>query len=139
MGVNISTLLCLRKPSGDVSSLSRGPFIPRDYDLYGLMAGVRGEHRLFEPRGLPEGSDSHIRRELGQTNPDMDGYHSYSWLTVAELHAVADAYLNEPSFHYAATPHLNVGFAMTLGAMVALERWCEATGAGEAILVFSFG
>lgn len=55
----------------------------RDYDLFGVLAGVRREFSYsFEPRGLPEDVSQEV--ETISKHWDGDG-HSHSWLTLEEL------------------------------------------------------
>lgn len=71
--------------------------INRDYDLFSILAGVRGFYKpIAEPRGFPSGfevSDSNyykIKRVCFKENRIKDdefwlGDHSFSWLTLQEL------------------------------------------------------
>lgn len=140
MGVNVGTHLCIRRPGREIQYLCRGPWIPRNYWLYGLMAGVRGPVRLFEPRGVPDDANSRLKWELRDGKHAADEY-AQSWLTTDELRAVARAYESEPTFQ-AEYPgqKIDVGphFAATIGAMEALDEWCREHGGGQAILAFSF-
>lgn len=64
---------------------------------------------------------------------------------------MAAVYESEPSCYYESvstertdlppsgrTTKVGPHFAATIGAMEALDRWCENNGGGQAILVFSF-
>src|SRR5678815_3673304 len=74
----------------------------RNYDLFGILAGVRngrgfagcdtgdGFIPIAEPRGLPEEFSSEYVDRVDQEDGDYDyqfwfGDHSHSWLTLAEL------------------------------------------------------
>ena len=151
MGVNVGTHLCIRQPGKELTSLCEGPWIPRNYKLYGLMAGVRGDITLFEPRGIPEDASERLLWDIRDSQHAADE-HSHSWLTTGELKEVAAAYESEPSCYYESvrfertdpppperTTKLGPHFAATIGAMEALDRWCDSNGGGQAILVFSFG
>jgi hypothetical protein len=64
-------------------------FVGRDYDLFGLLAGVRGRTKpLFAPRGLPDDVNIIIRAVFEEGRED---YVAPSWLTLAELEKVSDA------------------------------------------------
>lgn len=146
MGVNVGTHLCIRRPDREIEYLCSGPWIPRDYTLYGLMAGVRGEAEFFEPRGVPEDANRRLKWEMRDAPHAVDEY-AQSWLTTAELRQVEQAYVHvmhseraddpyRPSFgpEYGAGPY----FAATIGAMRAIDDWCKENGGGQAILAFSF-
>lgn len=65
----------------------------RDYDTFGLMAGVRRpEHKLFAPRGIPAGCTS-----IPEKASRHGDYHTFSWLTFDELRLVVQAV--HPFFH----------------------------------------
>lgn len=68
------------------------PFDWRSYSMFGFLANVRNyshSEYVSEPKGLPDDSewlneydyDGQSRKEIGEAG----GYHSHSWLTVAEL------------------------------------------------------
>jgi hypothetical protein len=50
----------------------------RDYDMFEVMAGVRGDAAVFEPRGVPEG---HLSWEAADYLKEDTDLHSHSWLT----------------------------------------------------------
>lgn len=59
------------------------PRINRDYELFGKMAGVRGEEQpLAEPRGLP--ADATFTTAFCSGYDGSDG-HSHSWLSSSEV------------------------------------------------------
>ena len=143
MGTNVSTSLCIKRTEDKVRHVSRGPFIGRNYELYSLMGlrGRGGPDPVFEARGMPSDTDSIVKFEHGVSpNGDIDpDYRFHSWLTAGELRAVAEAYESLPPAEPDEVPRIGPGFAATLGAMEALDRWCGETGGGYALLVFSFG
>lgn len=53
----------------------------RDYDLFGLMASVRGWEHLYTPRGLPQDVSIRVAEEFRSWERDA---HSASWLTTDE-------------------------------------------------------
>jgi len=72
-----------------------GWYHARNYNIFGILAGVRGpEAPITEPRGYPtdlSGEGKHWARryelqgEVGECIDIAPGEHSFSWLTVAEL------------------------------------------------------
>lgn len=63
----------------------RGPFDWRSYGVFGFLAGVRNYSEippLSEPRGLPKDASPEVMDES-----DGCDWHSYSYLTVAEMAA----------------------------------------------------
>lgn len=61
----------------------------RNYELFGLLAGVRGGDPVYEPRGVPESMSFYY--ELEVKSWDADG-HSHSWLNLEELKEVEKRY-----------------------------------------------
>lgn len=141
MGFDLSTHICIRRPGRETEDLGPGPFVPRNYGLYGLMAGVRGPVTLFEPRGLPDDVPFGARWAL-RDGPGAEDDLAHSWLTTAEVREVAETYESHPALAGRAEdgrPRVPPGFAATVGAMEAVDRWCAEDGGGEVVLVFSFG
>ena len=66
-------------------------FFPyRDYMLFGLLAGVRGEEEaIFTPRGLPADKSSFVEAEYG----DGSNWHDPSYLSVEELEVIINTYV----------------------------------------------
>ena len=57
--------------------------IPRDYQVFAKMAGVRGDERpIAKPRGLPEDM-AFLTRFCA--NHDGEDAHTHSWLDAAEI------------------------------------------------------
>lgn len=56
--------------------------LPRDYDIFGGMAGVRNEtiEAVSAPKGLPEDGDGYYYEYLKD-----HAEHSFSWLTTTEF------------------------------------------------------
>lgn len=70
--------------------------VDRNYSLFGLMAGVRAERKLFDPKGIP-------RRMSLEVSDEWDGgigWHTPSWLTADEFARVVDE-LDAPPVPYA--------------------------------------
>lgn len=59
--------------------------VGRDYELFGFLAGVRGEQQHFEQKGFPDDASPKVR-EICE-GYGVDG-HSHSWLTLEELQTV---------------------------------------------------
>ncbi len=100
MGCDISMLLQKKTKSGykDVEIVD----IHRDYELFGLLAGVRrGDIKpIVQQRGLPEDFEmisnkygrfyhpTKLKYDAWDDQPGMFmGEHSYSWMTLQELHS----------------------------------------------------
>jgi len=62
MGCDIHAYLEIENPNDRVESIGRVR-LGRDYVLFGLMAGVRGDTVLFEPRGLPKNIGWDVERD----------------------------------------------------------------------------
>lgn len=97
--------------------------IGRNYDLFGLMAGVRGtDAPLFPPRGLPEDVNVQTERDAERT----EGY-TPSWLTIREVEKINNEFVRL----YGPVP---AGFLAAYGAM----KGFEVGGSPEVRLVFWF-
>lgn len=64
-------------------------FVPQNYRLFGLLAGVRDEsvEPLSPPRGLPDDVSSEIEMAHRENQEDA---HSASWFTLSELMRCGD-------------------------------------------------
>jgi len=59
------------------------PYDGRSYDLFSILAGVRGEYEpLVSPRGLPENLSQDVEKEKIWWNED---YHTPTWYDLNEL------------------------------------------------------
>lgn len=59
------------------------PYNGRNYDLFAMLAGVRGcSTPIAQPRGIPQDASDGVRREYESVE---DWVHTPSWLTLAEL------------------------------------------------------
>lgn len=66
----------------------------RDYELFGLMAGVRGDlDPVSQPKGLPE--DASLLTKMDSDKWDSDG-HTHSWLSSNELALVIEQLKAQP-------------------------------------------
>jgi len=108
----------------------------RNYVIFGLMAGVRGDKQLFEPRGLPDDLPSAVQFASEYYGDD---WHTPSWLNVDELREVRNAYVRhmESSGKRRGCPGQHL--AGIIGMMEGAEQWWKKHfGGGDAILVFWF-
>jgi hypothetical protein len=136
MGTDIAPYVAYRSSKGELQPFLYGSQeLGRDYMLYGLMAGVRGDAELFQPRGLPDDTPS-----IYQIFFEKDGGDGYaaSWLSTIEMKAVAEKYqqiTEEQNGLRYITPHL----AALIGLMEAVDIWAEKYDpGGRAILIFWF-
>lgn len=91
MGCDIHAYIEKTYENGYIDLVSQ-VYLGRDYDLFGLLAGVRSfETPLVKPRGLPKETSYILQyeycdydREKDQLIPNED-FHTHSWLTVDEL------------------------------------------------------
>lgn len=75
----------------------------RNYELFGLMAGVRGIRTLYEPRGLPHDVSLPVRLKYDSLK---DWTHSHSFLSPSEfINCLANLYRPEWSPHDEPQPH----------------------------------
>lgn len=70
--------------------------LTRNYDIFALLANVRGTGALFEPRGIPlkpgwMAETDYYDNEAAGLEPNAD-WHTPSWLTAEEFRAVLVAY-----------------------------------------------
>jgi hypothetical protein len=64
------------------------PSIDRWYDLFGIMAGVRGDlEPIVEPKGLPEDMSTVTRLDWERWEPDA---HTPSWFNENEIDQLSD-------------------------------------------------
>ena len=96
----------------------------RDYELFGLLAGVRGsEEPLYRPRGLPD--DLSVGARCKYESAHSDARHTPSWLNEKEFEVVLKKW-KKP------LRHTSVSAIASLSAMKACAKH------GEARLVFWF-
>ena len=136
MGCDIHPHVARRTGEGKLvpfmySSLDLG----RDYVMFGLLAGVRGEEKLFEPRGLPDDVPSTYKFDYDRMEGDA---HSASWLTTEEVRAVAEAYPAAVE-RRGGERRQNPFLAALVGLMGAVDQWSEEYDpGGSAVFVFWF-
>ncbi|MCE9566109.1 MAG: hypothetical protein K8U57_29155 [Planctomycetes bacterium] len=140
MGCDIHAAIEYRHPNGFYASFTDGGLLVyRDYELFGALAGVRGDPDkppLVEPRGLPpefgtEVSSLYFERELVEgtwrVTPCPD-WHSASWLTATEVRAALAHYGRR-------LEECGPEFRAAVAAMDELDR---CIGQGASRLVFWF-
>ncbi len=70
---------------GDMTMFAKVRYLPRNYDVFAAMAGVRNHRRgivpVSSPRGLPPRMDADTREWVEEDCVD----HSHSWLTADEF------------------------------------------------------
>lgn len=69
--------------------------LSRNYLMFGMMAGVRKDCALFEPRGIPEDVCMITLFEYKKMEVDA---HNPSWLTTNEFERVIMAYASDGSY-----------------------------------------
>lgn len=120
MGCDIHPYICYRNGEGKLKQFMYSELdLGRDYTFFGLLAGVRGKHKLFEAKGFPEDVPSHV---LFDFNRRADDTHDASWLTTAELKQVAEAYeriATEGEWKV----RKNRWLAALIGCMQGLDEW----------------
>lgn len=82
------------------------PYHGRDYELFGILAGVRCDiyDRMTDfNRGLPVDASDYVRKEWGH---GKDYFHSATWYTLSELRAYG---ANKKNFH--SVNYKNLDFA----------------------------
>ena len=91
MGTDIHTVLQVKKGK-KWETIATDIYDGRNYALFSVLAGVRGqEEPIAEPRGLPPGfvvdedNDHRVTDAGGFIDSYWMGYHSHSWLTLAEI------------------------------------------------------
>jgi hypothetical protein len=134
MGTDINAYVAYKAGDGNLEPFMYGSLdLGRDYELFGLMAGIRGEARLFESRGLPDRIPS-----IYQFFFDRSDGIAASWLTTAEVRLVAEEYpqvFERQSGQRRMSPYL----AAIVGLMEGVDAWAkEYDPGGGAILIFWF-
>jgi len=103
MGCDACLAIEYRYPSSEWKSIGGVIDAPRNYEMFGLISGVRGGEALFEPRGLPVGElsrevsdacfepDSYYNIRMSGVVPERRAtgdYHSASWMSLDEYESV---------------------------------------------------
>jgi hypothetical protein len=87
MGCDIHAYVEYRRQGERVWEYHSRALYFRDYQLFGLLAGVRGQGQaLYEPRGVPLDMSSHTRWEY-ESGEGTD-WHTPSWLNYDEFYNV---------------------------------------------------
>jgi hypothetical protein len=117
------------------------PKIPRDYDLFTKMAGVRdrevGVTPIADPRGIPDDISEVTRFAWRHDEPDA---HSASWLSGAEIDRLEEWYAKDggPQGQWRSLCHHVIGYVFGNGWNVAEHPNDYPNGVTDARLVFWF-
>lgn len=91
MGCDIHTIAQVKTDKGWETVATRVGGEPRDYEMYGRLAGVRGDvEPIAYPRSIPDDFEHSKYEQMGGGfevwhGGDFLGTHSFSWFTLAEL------------------------------------------------------
>jgi len=89
MGCDIDLYLEYKSPiTGVWTPFSYGSYaIPRNYEMFAKMAGVRSEGReaIFQAKGFPEDASDFVKSEYEKGKPGSDCCHDSSWLCWQEF------------------------------------------------------
>ncbi len=117
------------------------PSIPRDYNLFGKMAGVRDcGPPIVEPRGLPD--DASVLTKIAWEHEGEDG-HTPSWLSGSEIEELEKWYVTSaPPGQWRSLEHHVLGYILGNGwnvaASVAEGEDTYPAGFEDARIVFWF-
>ena len=72
--------------------------LPRNYDMFAQMAGVRNKGRevLFHAKGMPYDVSEYVNEKYAKDKIHTNEIHSPSWLTKGEFALCVDAYSKSP-------------------------------------------
>lgn len=97
MGCDIHSVAQVKRNNQWITVESKIGKDARDYELFGLLAGVRGwSEPIHEPRGVPSDFDminqyhTFYDKKIFDTNIFYMGEHTYSYYTLEELNDVYD-------------------------------------------------
>lgn len=100
----------------------------RDYDAFGVLAGVREDHDHIEPRGYPPVPTWSWQL---RDHAERGGCHSATWLTTEEMIEAQERYVRVLGYYR--QPYEGLKYAITV------MRMAEATHPGKAVrAVFCF-
>lgn len=72
------------------------PYDGRNYELFSILAGVRGwQEPLIDPRGFPGGMNTKTVREVERWDGD---YHTPTWYDLFELNMFAEKYKDNEDY-----------------------------------------
>ena len=122
MGTDINLFLEYKSPiTEEWTIFGYGYYIPRNYEMFAKMAGVRSEKDdiLYEAKGFPEDSTDDIKIEYEKYNKYEECCHTPSWLSKREFAHCIDTY-NEN------TPNEILEYKAILASMALFEEYeCE--------------
>lgn len=96
------------------------PFNGRNYELFSILAGVRGwQEPLIDPRGLPQDMSDSSKKEIDWWE---GGYHTPTWYDMYELITFVERYRDKEGYGCLTdfVQNLNVYFEFVL-----LYYWAE--------------
>ena len=96
MGCDIDLFLEYKNPITDEwMPFGYGYFIPRNYEMFAKMAGVRdnGQETIFQPKGFPENISEYVNAMYKQYEGE---YHNVSWLNKEEFEICINGYKGSP-------------------------------------------
>jgi len=96
MGCDLNLFIEYKSPiTNEWRPFGYGYYIPRNYEMFAKMAGVRdkGSNTIFKPRGLP-GDISEYVREQSEDSEKM--HHDFSWLSREEFDICIKGYSASP-------------------------------------------
>lgn len=91
--------------------------VDRDYEMFGLLAGVRTGPPVYAPRGIAPNMSWETKRRCYETTPDgevtdkwIEDWHSPGWLTTDEFREVLMRYVmtyeEQPAVSYRTMLHV---------------------------------
>ena len=94
MGCDIHSIIEQKIKGSDMWVIAAEIYIPRDYQLFTVLANVRNEYKytkklkvIADPKGLPDEFSYRFEKMLAEWEGDG---HSHSWLTFRELEKYND-------------------------------------------------
>jgi len=96
MGCDINLFLEYKSPiTNEWSVFGHGYYMPRNYEMFAKMAGVRSEKQeiIFLPKGFPDNVTEYVNEECEKYKNEC---HDLSWLSKEEFEFCISHYKNSP-------------------------------------------
>lgn len=122
MGCDIHAFVESREFSDDSYWYQAEISLSRNYRMFGLLAGVRGNDELFTPKGFPLNA-SPMTRDI-YINMRNDA-HTSSWLTVDEFAQALEVYGQKEGWTVPPVYTATLAFMRTLGDSARLVFWFD--------------